>query len=105
VIYLCFFTTTLSNLDNPIPHEIKLYKTPVNVSYSRTHVFNIGGEGVSDRYLITFGKSNNPEIRAGSRDELDAIDFIELIENGGLVTEHGIIGINHSMLKKYLKNF
>jgi hypothetical protein len=100
-----YFTTNLSDLENIKLPDITIYKTPVNVSYSRTHVYNIGSEGVVDRYNIIFGESSNPTIDAGSHDELDAIDFINLIEKGGLVTEHGIIGINKTMFEEYLKKF
>jgi hypothetical protein len=100
-----FHMTNLSNINNIEVPEVTIYKTPVNISYERTHVYNIGGEGISDRYKIVFGTSNNPNIDDGNFDELTNEDLLNLINDGGLVTEYGFIGINKKMFEKYLKEF
>lgn len=61
-----YFTTNLSDLENIKLPKITIYKTPVNVSYSRTHVYNIGIEGIVDRYSIILVSQVTPLLMLGA---------------------------------------
>ena len=97
-----FFTTTIDDLeDNSVNlGEVKIYKQPVKIEYKYTHVANNPYEKVTDRYKITYKNENTRDIT----DEITGNELIQLLEEGSIMTEYGVIGLSYDDVKKYIEN-
>ena len=97
-----FFTTTIDDLeDNGVNlGYVKIYKQPVKIEYKYTHVANNPYEKVTDRYKITYKNENTRDIT----DEITGNELIQLLEEGSIMTEYGIIGLSYDDVKKYIEN-
>ena len=97
-----FFTTTIDDLeDNSVNlGDVKIYKQPVKIEYKYTHVANNPYEKVTDRYKITYKNENTRDIT----DEITGNELIQLLEEGSIMTEYGVIGLSYDDVKKYIEN-
>jgi hypothetical protein len=97
-----FFTTTLDDLEDSNLNlgDVKIYKQPVKIEYKYTHVANNPYEKVTDRYKITYINENTRDIT----DEITSDELIQLLEEGSIMTEYGVIGLSYDDVKKYIEN-
>ena len=97
-----FFTTTLDDLEdsNLNLSDVKIYKQPVKIEYKYTHVANNPYEKVTDRYKITYKNENTRDIT----EEITGNELIQLLEEGSIMTEYGVIGLSYDDVKKYIEN-
>lgn len=97
-----FFTTTLDDLEDSNLNlgDVKIYKQPVKIEYKYTHVANNPYEKVTDRYKITYINENTRNIT----DEITGDELIQLLEEGSIMTEYGVIGLSYDDVKKYIEN-
>jgi hypothetical protein len=97
-----FFTTTLYDLeDGDVNYgDIEIYKQPIKIEYKYTHVGNNPYEKVSDRYVITYKNEHTRDIT----DEITGDELIQLLEDGSIMTEYGVIGLSYEDVKKYIEN-
>ena len=97
-----FFTTTLDDLEDSNLNlgDVKIYKQPVKIEYKYTHVANNPYEKVTDRYKITYINENTRDIT----DEITGDELIQLLEEGSIMTEYGVIGLSYDDVKKYIEN-
>jgi hypothetical protein len=97
-----FFTTSLDDLETGDINmgEINIYKQKVEIFYKYTHVFNNPYEGASDKYKIVYKNENTRDVT----DEISSEEIIELIENGVIMIESGVIGLSKENIKRFIQN-
>lgn len=97
-----FFTTTLDDLEDSNLNlgDVEIYEQPVKIEYKYTHVANNPYEKVTDRYKITYINENTRDIT----DEITSDELIQLLEEGSIMTEYGVIGLSYDDVKKYIEN-
>ena len=97
-----FFTTTLDDLEGGDVNlgDVEIYKQPVKIEYKYTHVANDPYEKVTDRYKITYKNEHTRDVT----DEITGDELIQLLEEGSIMTEYGVIGLSYDDVKKYIEN-
>ena len=97
-----FFTTTLDDLEDGDVNlgDVKIYKQPVKIEYRYTHVANNPYEKVTDRYKITYKNEDTRDIT----DEITGDELNQLLEEGSIMTEYGVIGLSYDDVRKYIEN-